>query len=148
MEKETTPDCDKLLRDIQAGCHENCADCDYSKGIEFECSILSECAQAIAALQAKTERLTAERDDTLELLHAYRHICGEREPNELSQLVTADDEGRCMVVPFQIEQKVRHGVKGWTGRVKEFIWNSDGLAVYVACDECTECVRPDELVPM
>ena len=99
MEKETTPDCDKLLRDIQAGCHENCADCDYSKGIEFECSILSECAQAIAALQAKTERLTAERDDALELLHAYRHICGEREPNELSQLLTYSHSLRSGILP-------------------------------------------------
>lgn len=148
MKKETMPDCDKLLRDIQAGCHENCADCDYSNGTEFECSMLNDCAQVIAALQAKTEQLTAERDDVLELLHAYRHICGEREPNELSRLVTADNEGRCMVVPFQIEQKVQHSIKGWRGKVKEIVWNKDGLIVYVVCDEVVECVRPDELIPV
>lgn len=74
--------------------------------------------------------------------------CRRREPNELSRLVTADNEGRCMVVPFQIEQKVQHSIKGWRGKVKEIVWNKDGLIVYVVCDEVVECVRPDELIPV
>lgn len=76
MKKETMPDCDKLLRDIQAGCHENCADCDYSNGTEFECSILNDCAQAIMALKTEVEKITAERNAAL----ASLHLCGKSVP--------------------------------------------------------------------
>lgn len=106
-EEKRTPDYEKLLRDISEGCKENCADCDYSKGTEFECSILNECAQAISALRAQVEKVTAERDDALEMLHSYRHICGEHTPDELSLLVQANDEGRCFIMPAEDEQARR-----------------------------------------
>lgn len=127
-----TVDCEKLLRDIAAGCKEECADCEYSKGTEFECSILNDCAQSIAALVAQVERLRAERDDALELLHSYRHICGEYTPDALSRLVQADCDGRCLVLPFKVGQTVRHKTEGWTGQVNEITLNNEGLMLFVS----------------
>lgn len=37
--------------------------------------------------------------DILELFHSYRHICGETPPDRLRELVEADREGRCVVLP-------------------------------------------------
>lgn len=143
--KKQIPDCDKLLHDIRNGCVEECANCDYSRGVEFECQLLNDCAQAIEALKEQVKKITAERDDILEMLHSYRHICGERDPSELSRLVTADDEQRCMILPYQIGQTVQHRIEGWTGKVKEFVWNEDGLVLYVAGDDFIRCVWPGDM---
>ena len=37
--------------------------------------------------------------DILELFHSYRHICRETPPERLRELVEADREGRCVVLP-------------------------------------------------
>ena len=48
-------DYQKLLQDLQDGCKESCAACDYSEGIEFNCSLPRVCAKAIETLLAKIE---------------------------------------------------------------------------------------------
>lgn len=37
--------------------------------------------------------------DILELFHSYRHICGEMPPDRFRELVEADREGRCVMLP-------------------------------------------------
>lgn len=38
----------------------------------------------------------------VELFHSYRHICGETPPDRLRELVEADRDGRCVVLPCPV----------------------------------------------
>lgn len=53
----------------------------------------------LLAAEARAEKAERERDEALEILHSYRHICGEMPPEQLSKLVEAHRDGRCAVLP-------------------------------------------------
>lgn len=62
------------------------------KTSRFE-KIMGDAIRVISDLSNCLEKAEKERDDALELLHSYRHICGETPPERLSELVQADREG-------------------------------------------------------
>lgn len=70
------------------------------KTSRFE-KIIGDAIRAISDLSNCLEKAEKERNDALELLHSYRHICGETPPERLSELVQADREGRCVVLPVK-----------------------------------------------
>lgn len=100
---------------------------------------------AAIQLLCKTKALEEEKQDSLELLHSYRHICGEHTPDELSRLVQADDDGRCLVIPFKIGQTVRHKTEKWIGQVDEITLNNEGLMLFVSSGGYTGYYPPDVL---
>lgn len=67
------------------------------KTSRFE-KIMGDAIRVISDLSNCLEKAEKERDDALELLHSYRHICGETPPERLSELVQADREGRCAIL--------------------------------------------------
>ena len=75
------------------------------KTSKFE-KILEDAIQAISDLNSRLEKAEKERDDALELLHSYRHICGETPPERLSEMVQADREGRCVVSPCKVGDRL------------------------------------------
>lgn len=56
----------KLVNDLLSDCPKNCADCEYSEGVEFNCTIDKMAADAINELFGKVERLEKENVDLLE----------------------------------------------------------------------------------
>lgn len=146
---EKTPqesvDIDGLLQIIDNGCSASCADCRYSAGVEFECHVLEECGKAIRLLQKQLEETKAQLEDITQILHSYRHICGERTPEELNRLVTAESEGRCAISPFKIHDTVRHKTEKWSGTVEEVVFNDVGLTLYVNSGGYSGYYVPDEL---
>lgn len=56
----------KLVNDLLSDCPKNCADCEYSEGVEFNCTIDKMAADAINELFGKVERLEKENADLLE----------------------------------------------------------------------------------
>lgn len=99
----------------------------------------------IPKLRNKLKETEAARDDALTLLHAYRHICGEHTPDELSRLVQADDDGRCIIAPFKVGQTVRHKTEKWLGQVDEITLNDKGLTLFVSSGGYTGYYPPDAL---
>lgn len=138
-------DIDNLLQIIDNGCPANCADCRYSAGMEFECHVLEECGKAIRLLQKQLEETKAQREDVTQILHSYRHICGERTPEDLNRLVTAESEGRCVISPFKVHDTVRHKTEKWSGTVEEVVFNGVGLTLYIASGGYSGYYVPDEL---
>lgn len=53
-------------------------------------SITNLLARAEAA-EARAEKSEMERDESLELLHSYRRICGEKTPEDLQRIVDSQD---------------------------------------------------------
>ena len=64
---------------------------------KFE-KIMRDAIRVISDLSNRLEKAEKERDDALELLHSYRHICGETPPERLRELVQADQEGRYIIM--------------------------------------------------
>lgn len=56
----------------------------------------------VRQMREELARVTAERDDYKELFFSYRNVCGGHDPQRISELVEADKEGRCVVLPFNI----------------------------------------------
>lgn len=83
-------------------------------------------------LYEQLKKAEQEKQDVLSILHSYRHICGEHTPDELSRLVQADEDGRCLVAPFKIGQTVKHKTENWIGQVNEIAWNDEGLMLFVS----------------
>ena len=75
------------------------------KTSRFE-KIIGDAIRAISDLSNCLEKAEKERNDALELLHSYRHICGETPPERLSELVQADREGRCVVSPCKVGDRL------------------------------------------
>ena len=61
----------------------------------------------------------------MELFHSYRHICGETPPDRLRELVKADREGRCVVLPCKVGDKVfqQNGVDIFESQVRKIIYD-------------------------
>lgn len=51
----------KLVSDLLSDCPKNCANCEYSEGVEFNCAMSRMAAFAIAKLLRKVERLEMEK---------------------------------------------------------------------------------------
>lgn len=62
--------------------------------------------EKLLAAEARAEKAETERDEALEILHSYRHIYGEMPPEQLSKLVEAHRDGRCVVLPCKLYDKV------------------------------------------
>ena len=58
-------DYEKLAKDLISECPEYCADCEYSEGVEFNCTIDRVAAGAITELFGKVERLEKENADLM-----------------------------------------------------------------------------------
>ena len=63
----------KLVNDLLSECPKHCADCKYSKGVEFNCTIDKMAAFAIAKLLRKVERLEREKAELLFRAEAAEH---------------------------------------------------------------------------
>lgn len=100
----------------------------------------------IPRLRDNLKKVEAERDDILAILHSYRHICGERTPDELSRLVQADEEGRCLVIPIKVGQTVRHKTENWIGQVSEITLNNEGTSLFVSSGGYTGYYPPDVFI--
>ena len=68
--------CDSLRED--GSCIENGGNCFVVPA--------SKCA-LIPKLQKRVEQVEKERDDALEMLHSYRHICGELAPQTVERII-------------------------------------------------------------
>lgn len=62
-------------------------------------SIDPETLPIVQELREELARVTAERDDYKELFFSYRNVCGGHDPQRISELVEADKDGRCVVLP-------------------------------------------------
>lgn len=56
----------ELAADLLSGCEENCADCEYSGGGEFDCTITQLAAKAITDLLARAEAAEAREKNLIE----------------------------------------------------------------------------------
>lgn len=81
----------KLVNDLLSECQKHCADCKYSKVVEFNCIIDKMAAFAIAKLLRKVERLEREK---AELLKRAEHAERERDAaiKELDDVSSAVDD--------------------------------------------------------
>lgn len=76
----------------------------------------------VRQLREELARVTAERDDYKELFFSYRNVCGGHDPQRISELVEADKNGRCFVIPdfvFRIGETrgiIKVPYKSWMGR--------------------------------
>lgn len=65
----------KLVNDLLSECPKHCADCKYSKGVEFNCTIDKMAAEAITELFGKVEQLQKENANLLKRAeHAERAL--------------------------------------------------------------------------
>lgn len=53
----------------------------------------------VRQLREELARVKVERDDYKELFLSYRNVCGCHDPQRISELVEADKDGRCVVLP-------------------------------------------------
>lgn len=63
----------KLVNDLLSECPKHCADCKYSEGVEFNCTIDKMAAFAISKLLRKVERLEREKSELLFRAEAAEH---------------------------------------------------------------------------
>lgn len=66
----------------------------------------------VQELREELARVTAERDDYKELFFLYRNVCGGHDPQRISELVEADKDGRCVVLPCKVGTPVYWVVDG------------------------------------
>lgn len=103
------------------------------KTSRFE-KILEDAIQAISDLNSRLDKAEKERDDALELLHSYRHICGETPPERLSELVQADREGRCVVLQYKkndVAYSIKHNPFIRKEVIRQILVNTeDGIVWY------------------
>ena len=66
----------------------------------------------VRQLREELARVTAERDDYKELFFSYRNVCGGHDPQRISELVEADKDGRCVVLPCKVGTPVYWVVDG------------------------------------
>lgn len=60
----------------------------------------------VRQLREELARVKVERDDYKELFLSYRNVCGCHDPQRISELVEADKDGRCVVLPCHIGDQV------------------------------------------
>ena len=63
---------------------------------------------AYADMEKRAEQAEKERDDYKELFFAYKHVCGGVSPDRIGELVEADKDGKAIVAPARIGDKVYH----------------------------------------
>ena len=56
---------------------------------------------AITELLERAQKAEKERDEYKELFFSYKHVCGGVDPQRIGELVEADKDGRCVVLPFK-----------------------------------------------
>lgn len=66
----------------------------------------------VRQLREELARVKVERDDYKELFLSYRNVCGCHDPQRISELVEADKDGRCVVLPCKVGDKVYWIVDG------------------------------------
>lgn len=86
----------KLVNDLLSECPKNCADCEYSEGVEFNCTMSRMAADAITELFGKVERLKKENAELL-----YRVKSAETRCDTLEKLV---NEYQSEIVPGYIKR--------------------------------------------
>lgn len=73
---------------------------------------VNEMRQKLAEAEARAEKAERERAEELELLHSYRHICGEKTPEDLERLIDAQDYIDKMVFDmYKLLLSVRNAVQ-------------------------------------
>lgn len=53
--------------------------------------------------------------DNMDMLHAYRHICAGREPEHISELLQAEQDGRLVVLPCKVGDTVYRVIRAKNG---------------------------------
>ena len=97
-------DYEKIVNDLFLKCSKNCAECEYSKGVEFNCKINNMAVEAITVLFEKVEQLQKENANLLK-----RAVQAEREMDEAVNLLKRvnDKTGNCYGCKyFDIEREV------------------------------------------
>lgn len=105
------------------------------KTSRFE-KIMGDAIRVISDLSNCLEKAEKERDDALELLHSYRHICGETPPERLSELVQADREGRCVVLQYKkndVAYSIKHNPFIRKVVVRQMLVDTDNGVVWYHC---------------
>lgn len=102
----------KLAADLLSGCEENCADCEYSGGGEFDCTIAQLAAKAITDLLARAEALRKERDEA-------RQDCAVAEHNHMIEVDRRRAaEARCETLEKMVKEYQEELIPGYRERAE------------------------------
>lgn len=92
-------DCKKLVSDLLSDCPKNCADCEYSEGVEFNCTMSRMAADAILELFIENKILNKKNSDLQARAESAEARC-----NMLEKMVKEYQE---VIVPGYIRREKR-----------------------------------------
>lgn len=78
----------KLAQDAKKECPQNCADCEYSEGIEFKCTLGELCSKAITELLEQVEVA----ENKIRLLDHYLDILAQSNADFAGGMIVAEKE--------------------------------------------------------